>query len=122
MPSQQLWKDFQGDLDFEYDHEEYWPALIKLCQEKHVEQVERWVKAGKHYGESELYIQGGNTPSVGQGSSQQTVQTSEKGKENAPTDPSAAHAPAQTLGAQANNNMDIAAETAKPVTTEVDRS
>ncbi|CZT04141.1 related to PDR16 protein [Rhynchosporium agropyri] len=65
VPPQQLWNEFSGDLDFEYDHEAYWPALMKLCEEKHKEQHERWVKGGKHYGESENYIKGGNTPSIG---------------------------------------------------------
>ncbi|KAH7342782.1 putative CRAL-TRIO domain-containing protein C23B6.04c [Rhexocercosporidium sp. MPI-PUGE-AT-0058] len=65
VPPQQLWNEFHGDLDFEYDHEIYWPTLMKLCEEKHKEQHERWVKGGKHYGESENYIKGGTAPSVG---------------------------------------------------------
>jgi len=65
VPPQQLWNEFHGDLNFEYDHEVYWPTLLKLCEEKHREQHERWVKGGKHYGESENYIKGGNTPSIG---------------------------------------------------------
>lgn len=52
-------------MEFEYDHEVYWPTLMKLCEEKHKEQHERWVKGGKHYGESENYIKGGSAPSVG---------------------------------------------------------
>lgn len=27
VPPQQLWKEFSGDLDFEYDHDVYWPAF-----------------------------------------------------------------------------------------------
>ncbi|PVH89707.1 putative CRAL-TRIO domain-containing protein C23B6.04c [Cadophora sp. DSE1049] len=65
VPPQQLWNEFHGDLEFEYDHEVYWPTLLKLCEEKHKEQHERWVKGGKHYGESENYIKGGNAPSIG---------------------------------------------------------
>ncbi|KAH6724135.1 putative CRAL-TRIO domain-containing protein C23B6.04c [Leptodontidium sp. MPI-SDFR-AT-0119] len=65
VPPQQLWNEFHGDLEFEYDHEVYWPTLMKLCEEKHKEQHERWVKGGKHYGESENYIKGGSAPSVG---------------------------------------------------------
>lgn len=65
VPPQQLWNEFHGDLDFEYDHEVYWPTLLKLCEEKHKEQHDRWVKGGKHYGESENYIKGGNAPSIG---------------------------------------------------------
>lgn len=71
VPPEQLWKDFQGDLDFEYDHATYWPALNKLCEEKRAEQKERWVKGGKIYGESEIYLKGGNAPSLGQPVSQE---------------------------------------------------
>jgi hypothetical protein len=59
VPPQQLWNEFHGDLEFEYDHQTYWPALLKLCEAKQAEHRERWVKAGKNYGESELYIKGG---------------------------------------------------------------
>jgi hypothetical protein len=65
VPPQHLWKEFQGDLDFEYDHGTYWPTLNKLCEEKFAERKERWVKGGKHYGESEIYLKGGNVASVG---------------------------------------------------------
>lgn len=65
---QQLWKEFQGDLDFEYDHKTYWPALLKLCGEKRSQQRERWVNGGKNYGESEVYMKGGDASSVGSGS------------------------------------------------------
>ena len=80
MPPQQLWNERGGDLEFEYDHDTYWPALVKLCHEKHTEQFERWVKAGKRYGESELYLRGGSARSLDQGS-QEAVKTSEKSKE-----------------------------------------
>ena len=64
VPPEQLWTEFQGDLEFEYDHETYWPMLLKLCEERRSEQWQRWVKAGKQIGESEAYLRGGNTPSV----------------------------------------------------------
>jgi hypothetical protein len=125
VPPQQLWEEFQGDLDFEYDHATYWPALLKLCEERQAEQLERWVKAGKHYGESEVYIKGGNAPSVGPPTAE--VQTSEKGKETVPSEPAQdtvlTEAPVQSNGAQANGNTDIAAEKPTPVlTTEGDRA
>ncbi|RDL39552.1 uncharacterized protein BP5553_03892 [Venustampulla echinocandica] len=72
VPPQQLWKDFQGDLDFEYDHSEYWPALLKLCAERHSEQKERWIEAGKNYGESEVHLKGGNATSIYQSPSHTT--------------------------------------------------
>jgi len=89
VPPEQLWTEFQGDLEFEYDHATYWPTLLKLCEKKHAEQRERWVKAGKHYGESEVYIKGGNVPSAGGSSGQETIQASEKEKESVEADPSA---------------------------------
>ncbi|CAL3966610.1 unnamed protein product [Diplocarpon coronariae] len=64
VPPQQLWNVFAGDLEFEYDHEVYWPALMKLCEEKHTEQKARWIQGGKNYGESEDFIKGGSVPSI----------------------------------------------------------
>lgn len=64
VPPQQLASNFQGDLEFEYDHAVYWPELMKLCDERLAEQKERWIKAGKHFGESEAYLKGGNVASV----------------------------------------------------------
>lgn len=62
VPPEQLWKEFGGDVDFEYDHVTYWPALLKLCEEKRAEQKARWEKAGKQYGESETYLKAGDDP------------------------------------------------------------
>jgi hypothetical protein len=60
VPPEQLWKEFGGDVDFEYDHATYWPALLKACEERRAERKARWEKAGKQYGESETYLKGGN--------------------------------------------------------------
>jgi hypothetical protein len=82
VPPEQLWTEFQGDLNFDYDHEVYWPALIKLCETKHAEQKARWVAAGKNYGESELYLRGGDAPSVtGKGSDQTASEPQSKEEE-----------------------------------------
>lgn len=64
VPPEQLWTEFQGDLKFEYDHEAYWPALVKMCEEKHAELKARWIRAGKNYGENETYLKGGDGPSI----------------------------------------------------------
>ncbi len=74
VPPEQLWKQFHGDLDFEYDHEIYWPALLKLTEEKQRELRERWVKGGKQYGENEIYLKGGSEPSVSQSLNKKTVE------------------------------------------------
>ncbi|KAH8914335.1 CRAL/TRIO domain-containing protein [Atractiella rhizophila] len=60
VPPSQLEKAmFKGDLDFEYKHEEFYPALAKLCKQRREEQFERWKKAGGRVGEDEWIIKGG---------------------------------------------------------------
>ncbi|KAL9941145.1 hypothetical protein ACHAO5_009292, partial [Verticillium nonalfalfae] len=60
VPREQLWTEFsEGDLQFDYDHAEYWPALMKLCQEKRDAKRERWIAGGKLIGEHEDYLAGG---------------------------------------------------------------
>ncbi|RFU75391.1 hypothetical protein TARUN_6840 [Trichoderma arundinaceum] len=60
VPEEQLWSsDWNGSLDFEYDHEAYWPALNELCKQKREQRLERWLAAGKAVGESEEYLTGG---------------------------------------------------------------
>ncbi|KAI1001959.1 hypothetical protein K3495_g6244 [Podosphaera aphanis] len=66
IPGEQLWKRYQGDLEFDYAHEVYWPALLKICEEKRASYRERWVRAGKCVGECESYLKGGDSPSVSQ--------------------------------------------------------
>ncbi|KAF8866690.1 CRAL/TRIO domain-containing protein [Acephala macrosclerotiorum] len=132
VPPEQLWNEFHGDLEFEYEHDVYWPALLKLCEEKHAEQVARWEKAGKNYGESEVYIKGGNEPSVAASSLEQLAPTTPavsdekavgevKSEENvspAGTEPAPeVKAPVQSNGAQSNGNMDILAVKPGPVIT-----
>ena len=65
IPSSQLMKNAGGEVDFEYDHGVYWPALAQLAAERRKARTERWEKAGKHVGESEIYLWGGEEGSVG---------------------------------------------------------
>jgi len=65
VPPEQLWSlDWGGDMDFEYDHETYWPALNELCRQKREDKFRRWEAAGKEIGESEDYLAGGTDVSV----------------------------------------------------------
>ena len=59
MPPEQLLKMYGGDLDFEYDHQIYWPALNKMAEERRKAIEERWIRGGKMIGESEVYLKGG---------------------------------------------------------------
>jgi CRAL/TRIO domain len=64
VPPSQLLKQNGGEVDFEYDHSVYWPSLIKLAETKRAAFRARWEKAGKHVGESEDYLRGGDEGSL----------------------------------------------------------
>lgn len=65
VPTSQLMKVSGGEVDFKYDHSVYWPALEKMTEERRQQRKERWEKAGKLIGESEIYLWGGEEGSVG---------------------------------------------------------
>ncbi|KAJ0354154.1 hypothetical protein KNSL1_001731 [Colletotrichum chrysophilum] len=54
-----------GKLEFEYDHDVYWPALNAMCKEKRDARTARWVSGGKLIGESEDYLGGAAEKGVG---------------------------------------------------------
>ncbi|KAK2754502.1 hypothetical protein FQN54_006903 [Arachnomyces sp. PD_36] len=68
VPPSQLMKETGGDVEFEYDHAEYWPALNKLADKRRAECRQRWVDGGKMIGEYENYLRGG--PSMGRAKSE----------------------------------------------------
>lgn len=59
VPTEQLVREMGGQLDFEYVHAVYWPAVNQLAAQRRAEMVRRWEKAGKRVGESEAYLRGG---------------------------------------------------------------
>lgn len=65
IPASQLMKASGGEIDFKYDHSVYWPALAGLAAERRQQKQARWEKAGKIIGESEIYLWGGDEPSIG---------------------------------------------------------
>ncbi|CAK7267339.1 Phosphatidylinositol transfer protein (PITP) [Sporothrix epigloea] len=58
VPSEQLWTEFLGKLEFDYDHEVYWPALTKMAADRRAERTARWEAGGKQIGELEDYLFG----------------------------------------------------------------
>lgn len=63
VPKQQLWKGLypsSGELDFEYEHATYWPALTQECARRREAYRERWIAGGKRIGEFEEYLRGGD--------------------------------------------------------------
>ena len=57
----QLFKDggWNGDRNFQWDHDKYWPALLQLCAEIRERQMEAWRKLGAQVGLSEWDIKVG---------------------------------------------------------------
>lgn len=66
VPPSQLLKGCGGDVEFEYDHATYWPALMQLAKHRREEYTARWIKGGKLIGEHEGYLKGGDEKSLGQ--------------------------------------------------------
>ncbi|KAI1283665.1 cral trio domain-containing protein [Xylaria sp. FL0933] len=59
VDAEQLVTDIKGgQLPFEYDHSIYWPALMKLSNQRRAERRSRWEAGGKLIGESEDYLRG----------------------------------------------------------------
>lgn len=123
VPPEQLSSEMHGDVEFEYDHSVYWPALTKLCEQKRHEQKIRWEKAGKRYGESESYIKGGvPVPGPEAIESKQQVQEKDSGSIPSTAAQPEVQSPVQNSGSQANGNTDIAALQEDPkLTREGDR-
>lgn len=64
IPPEQLQKIFGGQVNFEYDHATYFPALTRLCFERKRDNLERWRKFGEgKCGLDEAIIRGGRKPS-----------------------------------------------------------
>ncbi|GAA5884608.1 hypothetical protein JCM6882_005320 [Rhodosporidiobolus microsporus] len=63
IPPSQLQTIFGGDVNMEYDHEKYFPALTKLCFERKAANLERWKKFGNGAcGVDEAIIRGARVP------------------------------------------------------------
>jgi hypothetical protein len=85
-----------GEVDFKYDHSIYWPALDKMAAERRQQRRERWEKAGKLTGESEIYLWGGEESSVGAQTEQTVEATGEKVNEETKAPAEANDAPAKS--------------------------
>lgn len=49
-----------GSVDFEYEHEKYWPALVSMCDKRREEQMEKWKQLGGIVGLKEWDVKGGS--------------------------------------------------------------
>lgn len=64
VPREQLLKESGGHVEFEYVHEEYWPALNDLCESRRTEYRARWEQGGRRVGEHESYLRGAGEKSL----------------------------------------------------------
>ncbi|KAK6204927.1 Pdr16 phosphatidylinositol transfer protein [Scheffersomyces amazonensis] len=58
VPKEQLDKDFNGNVDFDYVHEKYWNKMIEISQVKKQKYFERFEKFGSKIGLSEVDLRG----------------------------------------------------------------
>lgn len=58
VPTEQLDKDFGGEVNFDYDHKQYWPAMIKDAEVKKQHYLDRFEKFGSRIGLSEVDLRG----------------------------------------------------------------
>lgn len=60
VPPEQLYEMFGGDCQFEYDHETFWPAYLKLASDRRETYFTRWKAAGGEIGQSEWDLREGD--------------------------------------------------------------
>ncbi|KAI5953652.1 PDR16 [Candida jiufengensis] len=60
VPKIQLDKEFNGDVNFIYDHEKYWPAMLEMSELKQKKYYDRFEKFGSIVGLSEVDLRGDN--------------------------------------------------------------
>lgn len=53
-------RSWGGAVEFEYDHEKYWPALVDMCDARRAEQLVRWKELGGTIGLKEWDIKAGS--------------------------------------------------------------
>lgn len=53
VPKEQLDKEFNGLLDFEYHHDVYWPEMNRMAERKYNKYMENFEKNGSQIGLSE---------------------------------------------------------------------
>ncbi|CAH2355673.1 phosphatidylinositol transfer protein Pdr16p [[Candida] railenensis] len=58
VPVEQLDQDFGGNVNFDYDHAKYWPAMVKIAEAKKQHYLDRFEKFGSLIGLSEVDLRG----------------------------------------------------------------
>lgn len=98
VPRVQLDADFGGAVNFEYDHAQYWPAMISIAEEKKRHYVARFEQLGAVVGLSEADLRGDGEARHARGAeaAEKTVNATPtaEGTSGAKADGTAAAAPA----------------------------
>ncbi|KZS92683.1 CRAL/TRIO domain-containing protein [Sistotremastrum niveocremeum HHB9708] len=66
-----------GEHDFEWDHQKYWPALMKMCYDRRKGQMERWKQLGGRVGISEWDMKQSTSAAVDEETVDETPATDE---------------------------------------------
>lgn len=56
VPTAQLDCDFGGDVNFDYDHKQYWPKMIEIATEMRKRYLDNFERLGGKIGLSEVYL------------------------------------------------------------------
>ncbi|BFZ53151.1 Phosphatidylinositol transfer protein (PITP) [Savitreella phatthalungensis] len=59
VPSEQLDETFDGKLQFDYVHDEYWPTLVELANRRRQHKIQKWREQGGGIGVSEDVLKEG---------------------------------------------------------------
>jgi CRAL/TRIO domain len=62
VPEEQLMQLFGGDCDFEYKHEVFWAAYLKLAAERRERYFAKWKELGGGIGQSEWDMRDDDSP------------------------------------------------------------
>lgn len=76
IPKEQLEAMYGGDVDFEYDHEMYWPALARIAAERRADYMTQFKLLGKKIGLSEADLRKPLLDETQDKSQQESVETS----------------------------------------------
>lgn len=60
VPTEQLDQDFGGEVNFDYNHEKYWPEMLRIANDNKHRYIERFDKFGAVVGLSEADLRGDN--------------------------------------------------------------
>ena len=55
-PDSLMQEGWGGDVDFQYDHDKYWPSMVRMTAEKRAREKEAWRALGGKVGLSEFEI------------------------------------------------------------------